>query len=79
MPPHERVLTNHRNVRRAIVPIGIMFSVSLICGNLAYIYLSVSFIQMLKVRGQSLYFLSWTMRPRTALCRWGCDGDRTIR
>ncbi|KAH8883599.1 TPT-domain-containing protein [Thozetella sp. PMI_491] len=33
---------------RAIVPIGIMFSVSLICGNLAYLYLSVSFIQMLK-------------------------------
>jgi hypothetical protein len=36
--------------RRAIVPIGIMFSLSLICGNLAYLYLSVSFIQMLKVR-----------------------------
>ncbi len=34
---------------RAIVPIGIMFSISLICGNLAYLYLSVSFIQMLKV------------------------------
>ena len=26
-----------------------MFSLSLICGNLAYLYLSVSFIQMLKV------------------------------
>ena len=34
---------------RAIVPIGVMFSLSLICGNLAYLYLSVSFIQMLKV------------------------------
>ncbi|KAJ5653899.1 sugar phosphate/phosphate translocator [Penicillium lividum] len=33
---------------RAIVPIGIMFSLSLICGNVAYMYLSVSFIQMLK-------------------------------
>ncbi|KAJ4394480.1 hypothetical protein N0V93_003698 [Gnomoniopsis smithogilvyi] len=33
---------------RAIVPIGIMFSLSLICGNVAYLYLSVSFIQMLK-------------------------------
>jgi hypothetical protein len=30
--------------RRAIVPIGVMFSLSLICGNLAYLYLSVSFI-----------------------------------
>lgn len=34
---------------RAIVPIGLFFSLSLICGNLAYLYLSVSFIQMLKV------------------------------
>lgn len=35
---------------RAIVPIGLFFSLSLICGNLTYLYLSVSFIQMLKVR-----------------------------
>ncbi|KAH7346741.1 triose-phosphate transporter family-domain-containing protein [Rhexocercosporidium sp. MPI-PUGE-AT-0058] len=33
---------------RAIVPIGVFFSLSLICGNLTYLYLSVSFIQMLK-------------------------------
>lgn len=33
---------------RAIVPIGFFFSLSLICGNKAYLYLSVSFIQMLK-------------------------------
>jgi len=43
---------------RAIVPIGAMFSLSLIFGNLTYLYLSVSFIQMLKV---SL--------PRHAICR----------
>ncbi|KAI0125146.1 triose-phosphate transporter family-domain-containing protein [Xylariales sp. AK1849] len=49
------VLDSRKNVpmdaptyMKAIVPIGIMFSLSLICGNLAYIYLSVSFIQMLK-------------------------------
>ena len=35
---------------RAIVPIGAAFSLSLICGNLTYLYLSVAFIQMLKVR-----------------------------
>ena len=35
---------------RAIVPIGLFFSLSLICGNLTYLYLSVAFIQMLKVR-----------------------------
>lgn len=34
---------------RAIVPIGVFFSLSLICGNLTYLYLSVAFIQMLKV------------------------------
>jgi len=40
---------NGRIYIRAIVPIGAAFSMSLICGNLAYLYLSVSFIQMLKV------------------------------
>jgi hypothetical protein len=35
---------------RAIVPIGVFFSLSLICGNVTYLYLSVPFIQMLKVR-----------------------------
>lgn len=37
-----------RTYIRAIVPIGVMFSMTLICGNLAYLTLSVSFIQMLK-------------------------------
>lgn len=40
---------NGRIYIRAIVPIGAAFSLSLICGNLTYLYLSVSFIQMLKV------------------------------
>ena len=43
---------------RAIVPIGIFFSLSLICGNLTYLYLSVAFIQMLKVRAY-LKFTIW--------------------
>ena len=34
---------------RAVVPIGLFFSLSLICGNQTYLYLSVAFIQMLKV------------------------------
>ncbi|TQV95443.1 DMT family organic anion transporter [Cordyceps javanica] len=34
--------------KRTILPIVILFSLSLIGGNLAYLYLSVSFIQMLK-------------------------------
>ncbi|OAK99392.1 TPT-domain-containing protein [Phaeosphaeriaceae sp. SRC1lsM3a] len=33
---------------RSIVPIGLFFSLSLICGNQAYLHLSVAFIQMLK-------------------------------
>ncbi|KAI9100467.1 triose-phosphate transporter family-domain-containing protein [Phlyctochytrium arcticum] len=32
----------------SVLPIGILFSGSLACGNYAYVYLSVSFIQMLK-------------------------------
>ncbi|KAJ5293768.1 hypothetical protein PENANT_c002G06406 [Penicillium antarcticum] len=49
------VLDGRKNVKmtgrvylRAIVPIGVMFSLSLICGNMTYLYLSVAFIQMLK-------------------------------
>ena len=33
----------------AIFPIGILYSLSLVCSNLPYLYLSVAFIQMLKV------------------------------
>jgi hypothetical protein len=38
---------------RAIFPIGFFFSLSLIFGNKAYLYLSVAFIQMLKVAAPS--------------------------
>ena len=48
---------------RSIVPIGLMFSLSLICGNLAYLYLSVSFIQMLKATMPVVTLLtSWALR-----------------
>ncbi|KJY00543.1 hypothetical protein TI39_contig323g00054 [Zymoseptoria brevis] len=43
-----KVPMNRDLYMRAIVPIGLFFSLSLICGNVAYLYLSVSFIQMLK-------------------------------
>ncbi|KAI5286450.1 hypothetical protein KEM54_006780 [Ascosphaera aggregata] len=44
----KRVKMTGRMYLRAIVPIGFFFSLSLICGNKTYMYLSVSFIQMLK-------------------------------
>lgn len=34
---------------RSILPIGVLFSGSLILSNTAYLYLSVAYIQMLKV------------------------------
>jgi hypothetical protein len=46
---------------RAIVPIGLFFSMSLICGNQAYLYLSVAFIQMLKVRESDVRRLGQTL------------------
>lgn len=46
----KKIAMTGRVYLRAIVPIGLFFSLSLICGNLTYLYLSVSFIQMLKVR-----------------------------
>jgi hypothetical protein len=42
---------------RAIVPIGVFFSLSLMFSNMTYIYLSVAFIQMLKVCSQMVYWM----------------------
>ncbi|DAA76076.1 TPA_exp: Integral membrane protein [Trichophyton benhamiae CBS 112371] len=44
----KKVKMTGRVYLRAIVPIGFFFSLSLICGNKTYLYLSVAFIQMLK-------------------------------
>ncbi|EME77455.1 uncharacterized protein MYCFIDRAFT_46341 [Pseudocercospora fijiensis CIRAD86] len=46
---------------RAILPIGLFFSASLICGNVAYLYLSVSFIQMLKASNAVVTLLATFM------------------
>lgn len=47
---------------RAILPIGFFFSLSLICGNQAYLYLSVAFIQMLKAcMPVAVLITSWTL------------------
>ncbi|KAL8834404.1 MAG: hypothetical protein Q9170_003772 [Blastenia crenularia] len=43
---------------RAIVPIGVLYSLSLVCSNLPYLYLSVAFIQMLKGTGPIAVFLA---------------------
>lgn len=42
---------------RSILPIGLLFSASLILSNTAYLYLSVAYIQMLKVRLYSIVVL----------------------
>lgn len=51
-----------RTYVRAIAPIGFFFSLSLICGNKAYLYLSVAFIQMLKATTPvAVLIASWAM------------------
>jgi len=45
----EAVRMDARTYIRVIVPIGMSFSLSLMFSNQAYLYLSVAFIQMLKV------------------------------
>ncbi|KAF2203916.1 TPT-domain-containing protein [Delitschia confertaspora ATCC 74209] len=48
---------------RAIVPIGVFFSLSLICGNQTYLYLSVAFIQMLKATTPvAVLIATWSLR-----------------
>jgi hypothetical protein len=45
---------------RAIVPIGVLFSASLVCSNQSYLYLSVAFIQMLKASAPvAVLITSW--------------------
>ncbi|KAL1642269.1 hypothetical protein SLS58_005609 [Diplodia intermedia] len=47
---------------RAIMPIAVFNSLSLICGNVAYLYLSVSFIQMLKATNAVITLLvTWAL------------------
>src|SRR3954447_9764381 len=63
---------------RAIVPIGFFFSLSLIAGNLTYLYLSVVFIQMLKVSFATLdtvcLGLTNSYRPLCPLLSSSLDG-----
>ncbi|TVY34032.1 putative sugar phosphate/phosphate translocator [Lachnellula subtilissima] len=48
---------------RAIVPIGVLYSASLVCSNQTYLYLSVAFIQMLKASAPIAVLLtSWAFR-----------------
>lgn len=45
---------------RNVVPIGILYSGSLVCSNLVYLYLSVAYIQMLKAGAPvAVLFISW--------------------
>ena len=45
------------NLRRGVLPIGALFAGTLWLGNSAYLYLSVSFIQMLKASMPVVVFL----------------------
>lgn len=48
---------------KAILPIGLCFSMSLILSNVVYLYLSMSFIQMLKAIGPVATLLAcWSMK-----------------
>ncbi|TFK21140.1 TPT-domain-containing protein [Coprinopsis marcescibilis] len=48
---------------RSILPIGLLFSGSLILSNTAYLYLSVAYIQMLKAfTPVAILLISWTFR-----------------
>ena len=62
---------------RAIVPIGVLYSVSLWTGNSAYIYLSVSFIQMLKALMPVLVFCVGCVM-QTEKFSWRLMGNMSI-
>jgi hypothetical protein len=53
---------------RRILPIGLLYCGSLVCSNVVYLYLNISFIQMLKV----FYFLSIGGNMLKILGGWPC-------
>jgi len=56
---------NRKQYRKKILPIGILFSMSLSFSNTAYLHLSVSFIQMLKALSPVIVFIvSCALRQR---------------
>ncbi|KAI1007973.1 hypothetical protein K3495_g258 [Podosphaera aphanis] len=55
-----KVKMTSRLYYRAIIPIGLFYSASLVCSNQAYLYLSVAFIQMLKASAPAaVLMVSW--------------------
>ncbi|KAJ3023481.1 hypothetical protein HKX48_002908 [Thoreauomyces humboldtii] len=62
----DSVLLDNATYFKAIVPIGAFFSASLIFSNLAYLHLSVAFIQMLKA----------TTPVAVLLCGWTLGTDK---
>ncbi|KAL9026787.1 MAG: hypothetical protein Q9196_004598, partial [Gyalolechia fulgens] len=59
---------------QAIVPIGVLYSLSLVCSNVPYLYLSVAFIQMLKGTAPVAVFLALcSLRLSTLTIRTTCD------
>ncbi|GAA92392.1 integral membrane protein [Aspergillus luchuensis] len=62
----KRMRMDGRTYIRMIIPIGILYSGSLVCSNIVYLYLNVSFIQMLKACGPIVTLLtSWAWHVKT--------------
>lgn len=58
-----RVAMTPRLYARAICPVGLCYSGSLVCSNLVYLHLSVAFIQMLKSAAPvAVLVASWAWR-----------------
>ncbi|KAL2813228.1 hypothetical protein BJX63DRAFT_432043 [Aspergillus granulosus] len=59
---------NPRIYMAKIAPIGLLYSASLVCSNVAYVYLNVGFIQMLKAAGPVITLLTsyaWSVTELT--------------
>lgn len=66
----KKVKMNGRIYLRSIVPIGLLYSGSLVSSNMTYMYLSVSFIQMLKAAAPvAVLLLSWAWRLKDPSAR----------
>lgn len=60
----ESINMSRETYLKAVVPIGLLYAGTLWLGNAAYLYLSVSFIQMLKVSSSIMHLISLELIQR---------------
>jgi len=68
--PEKKVNVDMRFVARGIAPIGVAYAANLVCANLAYKYLSVAFLQMMKETNLVIVYLLSLLASVERFANW---------